>query len=254
MPRFAVILPAAGRSSRFKDKEKKPYVNLDGRAVWLRTAELFVNRDDVAQVLLVVDRDDQEMVRRRYGPNMAFMNVQIVDGGRERFDSVANALARLAPEVDFVAIHDAVRPCVTAEQIQAVFARAAQTGAALLAVPVADTLKRVDNQRQITETVPRQGLWLAQTPQVFRRDWLEAAYAARGQRGQAITDDAQLVEAAGHPVTVVEGASANIKITTKGDLYLADAILKSRPKPKVQGPIHPFADEEMWGGKPRPPQ
>src|SRR5947208_16910997 len=111
MPRFAVILPAAGQSSRFRDKEKKVFANLDGRAVWLRTAEQFVTRDDVAQTLLVIDKDDEEMVRRRYTPNMAFMNIQLVHGGNERFESVANALAKLGPDADFVAIHDVVRPC-----------------------------------------------------------------------------------------------------------------------------------------------
>jgi len=251
MPRFSVILPAAGRSSRFKDKEKKPYVNLDGRAVWLRTAEQFINRDDVVQTLLVIDPADEEMVRRRYGPNMAFMNVQIVHGGKERFESVANALAKLHAEADFVAIHDAVRPCITEELISAVFAKAAEIGAALLALPVADTVKRVDDRGKVLNTMPRNGLWLAQTPQVFRRDWLEAAYAGRGQLKQAITDDAQLIEAAGHPVVVVEGAPGNIKITTKADLILAENILKSRPKPKGTGPIHPFAEEEMWGGRPK---
>jgi 2-C-methyl-D-erythritol 4-phosphate cytidylyltransferase len=249
MPRFAVILPAAGRSSRFKDKEKKPFVNLDGRAIWLRTAELFITRDDVVKTYLVIDPNDEELVRRRYSANMAFMNVQLVHGGKERFDSVANALAKLEAEADFVAIHDAVRPCITEELITAVFARAAESGAALLAVPVADTVKRVDDKGKVLGTLPRQGLWLAQTPQVFRRDWLEAAYAGRGQLKQAVTDDAQLVEAAGHPVVVVEGAPSNIKITRKSDVALADAILKSRPKPKAAGPIHPFAEEEMWGGR-----
>jgi 2-C-methyl-D-erythritol 4-phosphate cytidylyltransferase len=249
MPRFAVILPAAGRSSRFKDKEKKPFATLDGRAVWLRTAELFITRDDVVKTYLVIDPADEELVRRRYAANMAFMNVQLVHGGRERFDSVANALAQLGPEPDFVAIHDAVRPCVTEELITAVFGKAAELGAALLAVPVVETVKRVDDKGKVLGTLPRQGLWLAQTPQVFRRDWLQAAYAARGQLKQAVTDDAQLVEAAGHPVVVVEGAPGNIKITTKGDVALADAILKSRPKPKASGPIHPFAEEEMWGGR-----
>src|SRR5437588_6978593 len=103
MPRFAVILPAAGRSSRFRDKEKKPFVNLDGRAVWLRTTELFITRDEVCQCILVVAPADQELFRRRYTANMAFMNVQIADGGAERFESVANALKLLKPEVDFVA-------------------------------------------------------------------------------------------------------------------------------------------------------
>src|SRR5437588_3170846 len=197
MAKFAVILPAAGRSSRFRDKEKKPFAQLDGRAVWLRCAELFITREDVCQCLIVVAKTDQETFRRRYAPNLAFMNVQIVDGGSERFESVANALAAVKPEADFVAIHDAVRPCLTEEMINAVFAKAEKTGAALLAMPVSDTIKRVDGQQKVQETVSRQGLWLAQTPQVFRRDWLTEAYANRGKLGQEITDDAQLMEAVG---------------------------------------------------------
>jgi 2-C-methyl-D-erythritol 4-phosphate cytidylyltransferase len=133
--------------------------------------------------------------------------------------------------------------------INCVFDKAAKTGAALLAMPINETVKRVNDQNQVQETLTRRGLWLAQTPQVFRRDWLEAAYAAREKLGKAITDDAQLLEAAGHPVTVVEGAPTNIKITTRADLALAEAILKSRPKPKATGPLHPFAEEEMWGGR-----
>src|SRR3954463_16325369 len=120
MAKFAVILPAAGRSSRFKDKEKKPFATLDGRAVWLRTAELFVTRNDVAQPLLVVAPDDVETFRIRYTANVAFMNVKLVPGGRERWESVGNALAQLDPEVEYVAVHDAVRPCVTAELIDSV--------------------------------------------------------------------------------------------------------------------------------------
>ncbi len=249
MAKFAVILPAAGQSSRFRDKEKKPFAILDGRAVWLRSAELFVTRPDVCQCLIVIGKADQETFRRRYGANLAFMNVQIADGGAERFESVANALALVKPEAELVAVHDAVRPCLTEELINAVFAKAEQTGAALLAVPVADTLKRVDAQQQVKETVSRQGLWLAQTPQVFRREWLTEAYAKRTKGAQEITDDTQLVEAAGHPVHVVEGSASNVKITTKADLFLAEAILKSRPKPKPSGPVHPFAEEEMWGGR-----
>ena len=207
-----------------------------------------MTRSDVSQCIIVIAKADQEMFRRRYTANMAFMNIQIADGGAERFESVANALALVKPEADFVAIHDAVRPCLTEALINAVFAGAEKSGAALLAVPVTDTLKRVDAQHQIQETMQRKGLWLAQTPQVFRRDWLTEAYANRTKLGKDITDDAQLVEAAGHPVHVVEGAATNIKITTKGDLFLAEAVLKSLPKPKPSGPIHPFAEDEMWGG------
>lgn len=246
MARFSVIIPAAGQSSRFKDREKKPFANLDGRAVWLRSAELFVTRDDVCQCLIVVAREDQEMFRRRYGANLAFMNVQIVDGGKERFDSVANALERVKEEAEFVAIHDAVRPCLTEEMVSLVFESARHKGAAVLAVPVADTLKRVGAQHRVEATVPRAGVWLAQTPQVFRKDWLKQAYSERRKLAGDVTDDAQLVEAAGHPVYVVEGNATNIKITNRADLTLAEAILKSRPRPKPTGPIHPFADEAQW--------
>ncbi len=249
MPAFAVILPAAGRSSRFRDKEKKPFANLDGRAVWLRTVEHFVTRADVAQCIIVVSPEDQEMFRRRYGANLAFMNVQIANGGEERFESVANALTLVKPEVEFIAVHDAVRPCITEALINDVFAKAQKTGAAMLAVPVSDTLKQVDPNKQVKATMPRQGVWLAQTPQVFRRDWLQEVYDNRTRLGANFTDDAQLMEAAGYAVHVVEGATTNIKITTKQDLFLADAILKSLPKPKPSGPVHPFAEEEMWGGK-----
>jgi 2-C-methyl-D-erythritol 4-phosphate cytidylyltransferase len=246
MPQFAVILPAAGRSSRFQDKEKKPFVLLDGRAVWLRCAELFVTRQDVCQCLIVVSPADQEVFQRRYSANLAFMNVQVVLGGKERSDSVANALAAVRPEADFIAIHDAVRPCVTEALIDAVFAKAVQTGAALLAVPVQETVKQVDAAQRVRATLSRQGLWLAQTPQVFRRDWLQEAYARRHQLSGEITDDAQLVEALGHPVSVVEGSPTNIKITTRADLLLAEAILKCQPKPKPSGPLHPFAEDTMW--------
>lgn len=251
MPKFAVILPAAGRSTRFGDKEKKPFASLDGRAVWLRSAELFVTRDDVCQTLLVISPEDQDLFERRFRANIVFMNVQVVLGGAERFDSVAHALAKLKPEAEFVAIHDAVRPCLMNEQIDAVFQAAAAGGAAMLATPVNDTIKRADAHRWVKGTVPRDGLWLAQTPQVFRRDWLESAYAARKSVPAPITDDAQLVEAANHHVQLVPGASTNIKITTKADLILAEAILKVRPDTRPKGPIHPFADEEMWGGKPK---
>jgi 2-C-methyl-D-erythritol 4-phosphate cytidylyltransferase len=228
--KFAVILPAAGKSSRFRDKEKKPFTNLDGRPVWLRSAEMFVTRDDVCQCIIVVATADQEVFRRRSGAHLAFMNVQVADGGAERFESVANALALVKPEADFVAIHDAVRPCVTEELIEAVF------------------VKEVDAQRQVQSTVSRQGLWAAQTPQAFRREWLVNAYARRAELGKNITDDAQLVEAAGHKVHVVEGSVLNLKITARADLALAEAVLKSRPKPKPARPAHPFAEEEMWGG------
>jgi 2-C-methyl-D-erythritol 4-phosphate cytidylyltransferase len=248
MPSVAVVIPAAGQSSRFGGVEKKPFVSLDGRPVWQRSAELFWNRPDVTRVYLVISPDDRTDFRSRFGHLIAFANVELVDGGAERFESVANALARIPPEVGLVAVHDAVRPLGTPALVDAVFAAAAEQGAALLAVPVADTLKRVEaDTNRVTGTTPRTGLWQAQTPQVFRRDWLLDAYARRAAVPQPVTDDAQLVEAAGYPVVVVPGAATNFKITTKDDLALAELILKGRSGPRdADKPPARFDDEAKW--------
>jgi 2-C-methyl-D-erythritol 4-phosphate cytidylyltransferase len=247
MPTVAVILPAAGKSSRFGGREKKPFVSLDGRPIWQRSAELFWTRDDVSRVYLVISPDDREEFCRRFTHLIVFANAELVDGGVERFESVANALAKVPVSVDLVAVHDAVRPLAPPALVDAVFAAAAEHGAAIPAVAVADTLKRVDpGSSRVVETIPRGGLWQAQTPQVFRRDWLTEAYARRGALGSAVTDDAQLVEAAGHPVVVVPGSSENFKITTKDDLELAVAIVTARLAKPSAGPAARFDDEAKW--------
>lgn len=245
MASFAVILPAAGKSSRFSDPYyKKPFAPLENRPVWLHAAERFVNRPDVQQTILVISPDDAEAFAAKGGGNAALLGVEVVQGGDERYDSVAAALARVRPEIDFIAVHDAARPCVAQEWIDQVFAAAEKTGAALLAAPVTGTLKRVAANNAIASTVSREGLWEAQTPQVFRRQLLLDAYAQRG--GAAVTDDAQLVEQLGAKVTVVPCSKMNLKITTRDDLRLAAAILKALPKPKLLGPAHPFADDPLW--------
>ena len=242
MAKFAVILPAAGKSTRFRDKEKKPFAALDGRPVWLRTAELFVSRDDVSQCILVIDPSDEEMVRRKYGANMAFLNISLVHGGSERFESVANALKTVKDDVDFVAIHDSVRPCVTTELIDKVFQQAVKSGAAILALGMTDSLKRGSSTEPVVieQSLPRERLWLAQTPQVFSKEVLVKAFK---NVPKGATDDSQVVEATGATVSIIVGSSSNIKITTRDDLFLADAILKSRPKPKANVSAHPFADD-----------
>ena len=247
MPTVAVIIPAAGQSTRFGGREKKPFASLDGRPVWQRSAELFWTREDVSKVYLVIAPDDREEFRTRFAHLIAFTNAEIVNGGAERFESVANALARIPDSVDLVAVHDAVRPLGTTALVDAVIAAAAKTGAAMLAIPVADTLKSVDPAtNRITGTVPRAGLWQAQTPQVFRRDWMVEAYAKRGEFPGSITDDAQLIEALGHAVTVVPGSPTNFKITTKDDLALAEVIVKSRVAKPADRPAIGFNDEAQW--------
>jgi 2-C-methyl-D-erythritol 4-phosphate cytidylyltransferase len=250
VPRFAVILPAAGKSSRFRDQHyKKPFAPLDGRPVWMHAADRFVNRADVAQTILVIAPEDREHFAEKFGGNAALLGIEVVEGGNERYDSVTRALERVKPEVDYVAVHDAARPCIVDEWIDAVFAAAVKTGAAILASPVTGTLKRAASgqtnaDRTIAETVPRDHLWEAQTPQVFRRQLLIDAYARRGQ--QPPTDDAQLVERLGHPVTIVPSSPMNLKITTQEDLRIASALFKALPKPKLANPSHPFADNNLW--------
>jgi len=245
MAKFAVILPAAGRSSRFKDKHyKKPFAILGGRAVWLYSVDRFLNRDDVIQVILVISPEDRDDFNFKFASNVAILGIDVVPGGAERFDSVAAALARVKPEADFVCIHDAARPCLADAWIDEVFSAAVRTGAALFAIPVTGTLKRVRPDLTVEKTVPRDHLWEAQTPQVFRRQLLLDAYAHRD--GEHVTDDAQLVERLGHPVTIVPGSPINLKITTKEDLRLAEQAIKALPKPKLTGPVHPFADDDMW--------
>ena len=246
MSRVAVILPAAGRSTRFGGEVKKPFVVLDGKPVWHRALDLFARRPDVAKVYVVVSPDALGEFRARYGVMLGFTyeNVELVAGGAERFESVANALARVPADVELIAVHDAVRCLTPVGVIDAVFAAAALHGGAIAALPVADTLKRVTpGTTRVAETVPRADLWQAQTPQAFRRDWLLNAYARRAEFAGAITDDAQLMEAAGHPVFVVPGSPANFKITTPADLQLAEALLRPAP-PEAPKSRHPFDDSE----------
>lgn len=244
MARFAVILPAAGASSRFHDRHyKKPFAPLAGRAVWLHSLHRFSQREDVVQIVVAVAKEDREDFLARFAADLTLLRVQVVEGGPQRADSVYNALRVVDGQADFVCVHDAARPCLSELWIDAVFRKAEETGAAILAVPVTATLKRVNKSGVVVATQPREDLWEAQTPQVFRRDWLLEAYEKRGDFQP--TDDAQLVERSGRTVHIVPGSPLNIKITTKEDLQLAEQILKVLPKPKGLGPLHPF-DDDRW--------
>lgn len=245
MPTFGVLLPAAGKSSRFRDQHfKKPFAPLDNRPVWMHAAEKFLNRGDVKQTIIIISPEDREWFFDKFGANVAILGVDVVDGGAERADSVLAALSRLRADIDYIAVHDAARPCIAEAWIDSVFDAAVKTGAAVLGTPVTSTLKRVNAGKTITETVPRESLWEAQTPQVFRRQLLLDAYAHSGNFNA--TDDAQLVERLGHAVTIVPGSPMNLKITTKEDLRLASAVLKVLPKPNIFNATNPFAGDDHW--------
>jgi len=241
----AVIICAAGSSSRFGGKRKKPFVDVAGRAAFLRSVELFDNRDDVKQILLGIPNEDQELVNVKWGTNLKFFNVKVFFGGAERFETVTKALELVEDKTDLIAVHDAVRCCITEKWIEKVFAAAAQTGAAILACPITATIKEAKDNT-IIKTIDRTGLYEAQTPQVFEAKLLKKAYEnLKNLDKSKISDDSQLVEALGHKVSIVETDSSNIKITQQSDVAVAEAIIKSRPKPKPTGYIGPYA-EAQW--------
>lgn len=233
MSKFAVILAAAGKSSRFADPHtKKVFSPIASKPMWMYSAEAFSKRDDVCQIIIVISPDDKELFNEKFSGNAAMLGIQPVLGGDQRADSVLNGLAVVDENAQFVAIHDAARPCLSDQWIDRVFDAAQKTGAAILATRCSSTLKRVDEKSAIVETVSRDGLWLAQTPQVFETALLREAYA-KHSNPSSVTDEAGIVEAMGKTVTCIEGSPLNVKVTTKSDMRFAELALKARPKPKA---------------------
>lgn len=245
MKKVAVIICAAGASARFGGSRKKPFIEVAGRAAFLRSIEFFADRDDVNRVILAISPDDDEIVKVKWGANLSFYSVKICHGGTERFETVQKALKLIPEDTDLIAVHDAVRCCLTNDWVDQVIKTAAQTGAAMLACPVVPTIKKVKNNK-IIETIDRTGLYEAQTPQIFDAQLLKQAYKNLDKMDKTkISDDSALVEALGKDVAIVETDNSNIKITRKIDVEIADAIIKARPKPKPQGPSGPFI-EAQW--------
>ena len=205
MPNFCVILAAAGKSSRFNDAHfKKPFAILAGKAVWLHSVELFLKRSDVKQLILVIASEDRADFTEKFGANVAIHGIDVVIGGEERSDSVQNALDKVQPEIDFVAIHDAARPCIDDRMVEDVFAEAVKHQIAVPTIPVHSTLKRSADGRFVDQTVDRSNLYLSQTPQVFSKTLLEKMFADRGDAQP--TDEAQLAEQQGYAVAMVDGS------------------------------------------------
>lgn len=244
MAKVAVIIPAAGAGQRFGGQVKKPFALLDNRPIFIRAIELFINRDDVCQNILTVAPEDYDVVKEKYAANIMIMGIKLVKGGAERYESVRAALAAVDPAAELICVHDAVRPCVLEAWIDQVFAEAGKSGAAILAAPLTGTIKRVAESGVIDATVPRTGLYEAQTPQVFRRDLLEKAYADLPPDFHP-TDDAEAVERLGHGVTIVPTDRRNLKITQPGDLSLAAVLVKEMGR-KPKGPALGAFGEAQW--------
>jgi 2-C-methyl-D-erythritol 4-phosphate cytidylyltransferase len=229
----AALIVGAGRGERYRaslgeaaERElAKAFVLLAGRPLLEHAARALSAVSEISLVLPVLSSEAiGEMTQRAPGlAGLAKLGAPVV-GGAERQDSVRAGLAALPAGVHLVAVHDAARPLVRPEDVARVIRAAEISGAAILAAPVPDTVKRVRNGR-IVETPPRSECFAAQTPQVFRVDWLREALAKAEAEGVRGTDDAALVERLGIPVEVVTGPATNLKITTAADLRLAEALL-----------------------------
>ena len=257
----AVIIPAAGRSSRFGESDKLAQ-DLGGRAMLIRTVEIFAKLDAVKSIIVAGPPDSFTEFRERYAPTLSFHGAMVVEGGRaERWETVRNALEAVPEDATHIAVHDAARPAATHELIRRVFDAASKYDAVIPAVSLTATLKRVEEEarveaveeddaiadiilgdvgkaeiaaRRVLETMDRKGLVEVQTPQMFKADLLRRAYAAVDPDG--VTDDASVVERFGQTVYVVEGDPRNIKVTTPADLSLMRAILNV--KPPAERPVH----------------
>ena len=241
-----VIVPAAGLGTRMgspsstkarKRAPSKQFKELGGVPILLHTLRKFVASPEVYEIIVALRKDEiagfRTQLERQY-PEILDKRLQLVEGGEHRQDSVASALAAVAADADdIVLIHDGVRPFVTPEIIAEVIAAAQKHGAAIAGMPAVDTIKQVDRTAEgavIKATIPRASIVMAQTPQGFRYSILKKAFEDAAADGFVGTDEASLIERSGHPVAVVMGSPRNLKITTPGDLELAEFYLKSGGK------------------------
>lgn len=226
--RVAGLIPAAGSGVRMGGDIAKPFLQLGGREILARTLDVFEHCAVISEVWVIVAAENvsacQQGIIERYG----FRKVRdVVAGGASRQESVWRGLQRVEAAVDLVVVHDGVRPFVTDAVLRETLGCAATHGAAVTAVPLRDTLKRISDGGVVETTVPRDNLWRAQTPQAFQRHLLMSAYRQAWERGVQATDDASLIESMGHPVKVVSGSEHNIKITTPEDLNFSEGLLRA---------------------------
>jgi len=221
---LTAIIVAAGSSQRMGFD--KLTASVAGRPVIEHTLDAFERANSVTDIIVVTRDDRLKEFEKLLGKRKKAR--EIIVGGEHRQDSVRAGLQRLDPQTKYVAVHDAARPLVTPEQIERVFAECQQHGAAALAEPVSDTLKRAEANLQVTGSVDRNQLYIMQTPQIFERGLLEEAYAAVLAKKLRITDEVSAVEHLGRKVVLVPNEDSNFKITYERDLRLAEFILRQR--------------------------
>jgi 2-C-methyl-D-erythritol 4-phosphate cytidylyltransferase len=225
----SVIIAAAGRGLRMGEQINKQYLTLRGRPVLYHSLAACHAAGCFTQIIVAITPGEEALFRREVLlPYFTNLNPVIVTGGGERQDSVYNGLQAVSPTCEIVCVHDGARPLASPGLFGRLLQAAVDKGAAIAAVPVKDTIKRVGNDKKVLETPARNNLWSVQTPQAFRREWLQDAYGQAAADSFYATDDAALLERYGYPVQVVEGDFHNIKITTPDDLILAEVLLGRR--------------------------
>jgi 2-C-methyl-D-erythritol 4-phosphate cytidylyltransferase len=226
--KVAAIIPAAGTGLRMQHKTPKPYLMLAGRPILAHTLESFEATPEVQEVTLVVHPNDLDRCQEQVIAPFAFKKVlRLVPGGKERQDSVYNALKVLQKEedLDIILVHDGVRPFVTGDHIRRVIQAARKHGGAILGWPAQDTLKKISPKGEVLKTLDRVNVWQIQTPQAFQVQLLWRAFLEAYSRNFYGTDEASLMEELHQTVVVVKGSPLNFKITTREDLQIAEAIL-----------------------------
>jgi 2-C-methyl-D-erythritol 4-phosphate cytidylyltransferase/2-C-methyl-D-erythritol 2,4-cyclodiphosphate synthase len=228
--KVGVIIPAAGSGIRMGLPTPKQFFELAGDPILIHTLKVFQQTESVGIVIVAVPAESCTQLEEQVRYYHLSKVLRVIAGGKERQDSVQAGLKALPDSVEFVMVHDGVRPFVTPSIINSCLKEIEQTGAAMAAIPVKDTLKAVSAEGTIAQTVDRSGVWQAQTPQGARISLLKEAFAAAKRDGITATDEAGLLERLNIPVKVVEGSERNIKITRPEDLILAKAILMENSK------------------------
>jgi len=225
------IIPAGGAGTRLKSHVAKQFLLLDGLPILVHTLKVFQESKEIDDIIVAVPPDELVSIRQELIEKYCLTKViATVAGGYQRQDSVRNCLEAVIGDCDMVVIHDAVRPFVTEELIRQVVEAARITGAASAGVKAKDTIKETTEDNNVWATVPRHNLWLTQTPQAFKLELLKEAYKKAYDEKFYGTDDASLIERIGKEVKMVEGFYVNIKITTREDMMIADALMKKGSK------------------------
>ena len=229
---LTVIVPAAGAGKRMGLGKNKAFITIGSMPLLVLCMRMLAETGMVRRVIVVTRaweiQETERLLQEHQAVCFPGIDWEVTAGGKERQDSVANGLARITDTEGYVAVHDGARPFAGTEVFARTFARAKECGAAIAAVPLKDTVKVVDSRGVVVSTPDRSSLCAVQTPQIFEVNVLRRGYDFLKEHPFAVTDDASLVEASGHPVAVAAGSYENIKVTTPEDLLMAEKILEKQ--------------------------